>query len=149
MRFSDSNTTNKYKYYIYILTPLSKKIITGTITHPFMLQSSFLIVQIKVKEFILIINNNYMYYLLLNAKVFHYNFSHLCYNSINFILSTHNKYIFCQSWIYGHSTLTSIGKRQQFLLGQYIRMRYSQLISDNFAHHEVLISATNNNHIIQ
>ena len=64
-------------------------------------------------------------------------------------LSTNNKDMFGQSWPSGDSTLTSVGKRQQFLLGRYIRMRYSQLISDEFEPREVFISATDDNHTIQ
>ena len=55
-------------------------------------------------------------------------------------LSHHNKNIFGKTWSSGHSTLTSIGKRQQFLMGRYIRARYSQLISDDFNPREVFIS---------
>ena len=64
-------------------------------------------------------------------------------------LSPYNKDIFGKSWLSGHSALTPVGKRQQFLLGRYIRTKYSQLISDDYEPHEVFISATNDNHTIQ
>ena len=64
-------------------------------------------------------------------------------------LSPYNKDIFGKSWPSGNSALTSVGKRQQFLLGRYIRMKYSQLISDEYDPREVFISATDDNHTIQ